>query len=185
MRLPLLLLALSSLAFAPAIAKAEPSPAQLADFTTDGCSAFLDRPLFSHARSWAHCCVSHDLAYWQGGTLEDRVQADEELFSCVENSLGGKGYGLPVLIWLGVKAGGSPYGSYNPFYWRWGYGWSESGYHELSKEEKLEVAEKLTRVYQNMPQFSAELELTKMQRLQISVDLYLQIVRYQKPHRVR
>jgi hypothetical protein len=161
-----------------------PAQAELAEFTTDGCSAFLDHPLLSKSRSWAHCCVTHDLAYWQGGTLDQRVAADQELFSCVENALG-KGHSLPFFIWLGVKMGGSPYGSYNPFYWRWGYGWSESSYHELSAEEKLEVADKLTRVYQSMPRFSTELELTEIQRLQISTDLYLQIVRYQRPHRIR
>lgn len=159
--------------------------AELADFTTDGCSAFLDQPLFSRSRSWAHCCVAHDLAYWQGGALDQRAMADEQLYSCVGQALGSKRLALPLMIWLGVKMGGSPYASYNPFPWRWGYGWSQSEYRDLSEGEKREVAEKLSRVYQNLPRFSAELELNKMQYLYISAELYIQIVGFQRAHSVR
>jgi hypothetical protein len=160
--------------------------AQLADFTTDGCSVFIDRPLLVHSRSWAHCCVTHDLAYWQGGTAQDRAYADNKLFSCVSKAVGDEEYAVQAMswiIWLGVKMGGSPYGTYNPFYWRWGYGWNESRYHELSAAEKLEVAAKLIRVYKNIPVFSAELDLTEAQRRYVSRELYLQIVRFQQPHR--
>src|SRR5262245_15908951 len=33
-------------------------------FTTDGCSTFPDG-------AWKSCCVTHDYAYWCGGTAED------------------------------------------------------------------------------------------------------------------
>lgn len=26
---------------------------------------------------WEECCVEHDIAYWQGGTVAERLAADE------------------------------------------------------------------------------------------------------------
>ena len=49
-------------------------------FVTDGCSGWLDR-------EWdLECCVSHDIAYWCGGTREQRKQADVDLGECVAAS---------------------------------------------------------------------------------------------------
>ena len=44
-------------------------------FTTDGCSLFPDRALVGRA-DWCDCCLAHDLAYWRGGTEEQRLTAD-------------------------------------------------------------------------------------------------------------
>ena len=106
-------------------------------FTTDGCSSFPDGT-FNQRSEWLNCCVSHDLAYWKGGTKEERLQADEALKTCVTN------VGEPEIAKImlaGVRVGGTPY---LPTSFRWGYGWSESrGYKALSDEEKREVKEKL------------------------------------------
>lgn len=84
-------------------------------FTTDGCSAWPDD-------GWVDCCVVHDVAYWCGGSAEDRARADELLESCVA-SVAPR---MAPVMWLGVRMGGVPW---MPTPWRWGYGWDyPSGY---------------------------------------------------------
>jgi len=110
---------------------------ELKPFTTDGCSSFPDGNI-KQKSLWSNCCVSHDLAYWKGGTSEQRLKADNALKSCVSE------VGEPeiaAIMLAGVRVGGSPY---FPTPYRWGYGWPYSrGYKPLSKDEKLEVNDKL------------------------------------------
>lgn len=105
----------------------------LQPFTTDGCSAFPDGTL-TEKNLWLRCCSLHDIAYWQGGSYQERVEADDELKRCVDN------IGEPVIAHLmrvGVRVGGSPY---FPTDFRWGYGWPyPRGYKALSNEEKIQV----------------------------------------------
>jgi len=106
-------------------------------FTTDGCSAFPDGT--SEQRSlWAECCIRHDLAYWMGGTSDERKQADQELKVCVAQ------VGEPdiaKLMLAGVRVGGHPYWP-TPF--RWGYGWPyPRSYGLLSESEKQQVKDRL------------------------------------------
>jgi hypothetical protein len=109
----------------------------LKPFTTDACSSFPNGNI-EHQSLWASCCVRHDLAYWKGGTYEERLEADNNLAACVSQ------VGEPeiaALMLAGVRVGGSPY---YPTPYRWGYGWPyPRGYGALSKEEKQEVREKL------------------------------------------
>jgi len=110
---------------------------ELASFTTDGCSVVADGT-YEAKRLWKSCCVTHDYAYWQGGTSEQRRTADAELRSCIVN-LGKKR--TAALMHFGVRLGGSPY---FPSAYRWGYGWPYyRGYGELSLEELEQVQEKL------------------------------------------
>lgn len=107
-------------------------PDKLQPFTSDGCSSFPDGNAFSKTH-WQKCCTAHDLAYWQGGTYEQRLQADIELRQCVTK------IGEPTIAKLmltGVRAGGSPY---LPTSFRWGYGWKyPRAYKALSiKEQQL------------------------------------------------
>jgi hypothetical protein len=68
-------------------------------------------------RSWVQCCVEHDIAYWCGGSAEDRRRADAALRQCVtEKSSACMG----TMMYLGVRPGGIPW---SPFPWRWAYGW--------------------------------------------------------------
>mgnify|MGYP000542505184 FL=1 len=46
-------------------------------FTSDGCSAFPDGT-FKQKTLWLSCCTAHDYIYWQGGTYEERLDADKE-----------------------------------------------------------------------------------------------------------
>lgn len=98
-------------------ASASAQPPTLAPFTTDGCSMFPDHSLWSDA-DWCTCCVTHDLAYWRGGTAAQRLAADEALLVCVLRSTGSAA--LADLMFNGVRVGGDPavFTSY-----RWGYGW--------------------------------------------------------------
>ncbi|WP_374514879.1 hypothetical protein [Niveibacterium sp.] len=102
-------------------------------FTTDGCSSFPDGTPWQQTL-WLDCCVKHDIAYWIGGTKDDRVAADEALEQCVA------AVGEPEIAKLmlaGVRVGGTPY---FPTTYRWGYGWSyPRGYGALSREEAEQV----------------------------------------------
>ncbi|GAA5213589.1 hypothetical protein ACFSJ3_03250 [Corallincola platygyrae] len=112
----------------------------IAPFTSDGCSAFPDGT-FEQQDLWLSCCHAHDVAYWMGGTYEQREQADEELRACVAD-LGEPAIGL--LMQAGVRVGGTPFA---PTTFRWGYGWSfPRGYKPLTDRERLQ-AEKLLKDY--------------------------------------
>jgi hypothetical protein len=111
--------------------------AELAPFTSDGCSSFPDGTPANQSL-WLDCCVRHDLAYWRGGTYEERLKADLALEQCVAKA------GEPDIAKLmlqGVRTGGSPY------FWtlyRWGYGWPFGrGYQALSAEELSQVRAQL------------------------------------------
>lgn len=93
------------------------APATLQPFSTDGCSLFPSRALIG-AADWCSCCLVHDLAYWRGGTAEERLRADQDLRACVAAATGNAS--LAELMFAGVRAGGGPY--YFTAY-RWGYGW--------------------------------------------------------------
>ena len=103
-------------------------------FSTDGCSMFPDRSLVSEA-DWCRCCLAHDLAYWRGGTGDERLEADLALKSCVFSASGSAE--LADLIFAGVRSGGGPY-----FFtsYRWGYGWSFGRmYKPLSAAEEAQA----------------------------------------------
>ena len=106
---------------------------EIKPFTSDGCSAFPDGTL-DQKQLWLACCTAHDFSYWQGGTYEERLVADQELKQCVAE------VGEPQiakLMLVGVRVGGSPY---FPTSFRWGYGWSYPRlYKALSPEEKAQI----------------------------------------------
>lgn len=107
--------------------------ADLAPFTSDGCSAFPDGTP-SQKTLWLDCCYQHDRAYWQGGTRDQRAAADQALRACVA------AVGEPeiaALMLAGVRVGGTPY---LPTRFRWGYGWPFfRGYKPLSADEITQV----------------------------------------------
>ena len=103
----------------------------LRDFSTDGCSLFPDRSL-DGKKDWCHCCVLHDLAYWRGGTAEDRHEADRALKTCVRDESGSPA--LATVMFLGTRLGGGPY---LPMSFRWGYGWPfAKPYGQLKPDEQ-------------------------------------------------
>ncbi|WP_205702478.1 hypothetical protein [Inhella crocodyli] len=126
-------LALAAAALLAACASRPPAPG-LQPFQTDGCSRFADRSERSRS-DWCHCCVAHDLAYWQGGTVVEREAADAALRHCVTQASGSEGLGRLMLA--GVRVGGGPAW---PTPYRWGYGWPAGrGYAPLSPDEAAQV----------------------------------------------
>lgn len=106
-------------------------------FTTDGCSLFPDGH-FNNRELWLPCCTAHDKAYWQGGTRQQRLDADRQLKQCVA-ALGE--HVVAELMLNGVRLGGSPFW---PTRFRWGYGWDYlRGYKPLSDDEKQAVQKAL------------------------------------------
>ena len=109
------------------------SAGALKPFTTDGCSLFPDGTL-QQQDLWLDCCIAHDLAYWMGGTSEERERADRRLRDCVSKAGEPK---IAELMLAGVRAGGTPY---LPTAFRWGYGWPwPRGYGELNDAEWEQV----------------------------------------------
>lgn len=111
---------------------------EIGAFLTDGCSLFPNRSLIDEG-DWCDCCFEHDIAYWKGGTEEERMAADEVLRQCVLDRTGDEI--LANLMFEGVRLGGSPF---FPTWYRWGYGWSlDRGYKALSPEEAKVADRKL------------------------------------------
>jgi len=105
----------------------------LAPFESDGCSAFPDGTLVQR-ELWLQCCEAHDLAYWQGGTYDDRREADLELRQCVAK-VGQEQ--ISKLMLAGVRVGGTPF---LPTTFRWGYGWPyPRGYRPATNEEQQQI----------------------------------------------
>ena len=118
---------------------------KLADFTSDGCSLFVDGT-FEDPELWKECCLKHDIAYWQGGTKEQREAADIAFRECVQKKTGNAE--LAELMYQAVRTGGEPY---YPTWYRWGYGWPIGrGYKSLSKSEMLQVETKLEKYHLNL-----------------------------------
>lgn len=120
--------------------------ADLKDFTSDGCSLFPDGTISDRAK-WCECCLQHDIAYWRGGTENERRKADEKLRSCVLKRTGDKA--LAETMYLGVRAGGHPV---FPTWYRWGYGWTYGrGYQPLTKEDRAKTWEKIDDYWMKHP----------------------------------
>ena len=132
-------LLLAVLAF---VAVACSSDSGLSPFTSDGCSLFPDASLINNS-DWCECCVEHDIAYWKGGTKQQREIVDTALMRCVYEKT--NDHVLANVMFEGVRFGGSPY-FYN--WYRWGYGWPyERKYQVLTDDEKAQ-AQSLLEEYQ-------------------------------------
>lgn len=130
---------------------------QLSSFTSDGCSSFPDGTLDQQSL-WLDCCIRHDLAYWKGGSREERLAADQALERCVYQV--GKP-DIARLMLAGVRVGGSPY---YPTPFRWGYGWPYArGYKALTADERQQVKNKLKELEVLLRTISRELNEMDLQ----------------------
>lgn len=110
----------------------------LKPFKTDGCSLFPDGDLKDRDR-WCNCCVTHDIAYWQGGTEQQRLAADKALRACVLKKTGNATFA--EMMYQGVRAGGA---AIFPNWYRWGYGWDYGiGDKALTQQQQQQVSEAL------------------------------------------
>lgn len=126
---------------------------ELKPFTTDGCSAFLDGTPTEHSL-WLDCCIQHDLAYWLGGTRDERHEADLALRQCVAEN--GEEEIAEIML-AGVRFGGSPYW---PVGYRWGYGWSYlRGYEALNDNEIEKAHERLDEMRALLDRFDEQLSV--------------------------
>jgi len=105
---------------------------QLKPFTSDGCSLFPDGTI-KKQNLWLHCCIAHDIDYWQGGTKDQRLASDKRLRSCVARV--GKS-GIATLMLAGVRVGGTPY---LPTSFRWGYGWTYPRFYKSLSLQELNL----------------------------------------------
>ena len=119
---------------------------QINPFKSDGCSLFPDGNL-TNKNAWCECCVQHDIAYWQGGSVEQKQAADIALRNCVIEKTGNNV--LAEMMYQGVKFGGHPI---YPNWYRWGYGWSYGrGFKPLSQQEQRQVDKQLKLIDPSCP----------------------------------
>ena len=103
---------------------------ELADFTSDGCSLFIDGT-FENPELWKECCLKHDIAYWQE-VPKNKGSRQTWLKTVWKKKTGDST--LAYLMYEAVRAGGEPH---FPTWYRWGYGWPIGrGYKELTLSEK-------------------------------------------------
>jgi hypothetical protein len=108
------------------------------DFTSDGCSLFPNGTP-ENRDQWCDCCFNHDIAYWRGGTEDERREADMALQACALERT--KSKALADTMYYGVRFGGS---SAFPTWYRWGYGWRYGrGNIPLTEKERKQADEKL------------------------------------------
>ncbi len=81
------------------------------DFVFDGCSMFPDG-------DYKDCCTQHDISYFFWGSWNWRLQADNELFSCIQEKPYWYHQALAPAMWAGVRIGGAPIW---PTSFRWGF----------------------------------------------------------------
>lgn len=133
-------LALAVYFIVSALVPAAYSKNTLKDFTSDGCSMSPDGFAWD-VNAYLDCCIDHDIAYWQGGTRDDREHADQELRKCVEVS---SNKYMADAYYRGVRVGGTNK-LQTPF--RWGYGWTEErGYKPLSREDRQQIKAKAAEI---------------------------------------
>jgi hypothetical protein len=119
---------------------------EIHEFTSDGCSLFPDGNL-EHQGLWCDCCFAHDIAYWRGGTQQERIEADDTLRDCVLERTRSKA--LAILMYDGVRTGGHPA---FPTWYRWAYGWSYGrGYKALTDEEQQQSKKRLEEYIKKHP----------------------------------
>lgn len=115
-------------------------------FYSDGCSLFPDGEV-GDRKLWCDCCFAHDIAYWMGGTREDRKVADQALRSCVLQRTANPR--LAAVMYDGVRLGGAPY---FPNWYRWAYGWPYGRtYEPLTEPEAAQAAARLEEYYRAHP----------------------------------
>jgi hypothetical protein len=114
---------------------------ELKPFTSDGCTLFPDGSLLE-PQQWCDCCFEHDLAYWRGGSMQEREAADQRLRDCVQEKTGDAV--LARSMYEGVRFGGSPY-FYN--WYRWGYGWSYERKYQALTAKEARLANRLEKQY--------------------------------------
>ncbi len=115
-------------------------------FETDFCSVAPESLLKISKKNWGHCCIEHDIAYWAGGTSNQRLLADARLRQCMK-----KVDKLAAQIFYSVvRVMGHPEAMTNApsiehRTYQWGFGWNHyGGYDKLDNEQNDLVCSQLS-----------------------------------------
>ena len=91
-------------------------------FIWDGCSGGISAltNLFFMKVDWqdGKGCLTHDYAYWRGGSFAMKKKADTDLYDHIISLGHSKIYAY--VVWIAIALGGMPF---IPAPWRWGYGY--------------------------------------------------------------
>ncbi|MBN8536462.1 MAG: hypothetical protein J0M15_05380 [Deltaproteobacteria bacterium] len=95
----------------------------LRPFTSDGCSL---SPNSFFEVDFTECCVEHDVAYWLGGSKDEKDKSDVQLKACIQSKLNSTfnndiSATVAQTYFFGVQMGGV---NFLPNSFRWGYGWN-------------------------------------------------------------
>ena len=105
---------------------------ELNKFCSDGCTHAPDGT-FQKPHEWFMCCTQHDLAYWAGGSPQDKFNADTHLHACLLNT-NARPWEANLYLAAVVAFGAS----------HWGTGWSDFDknavkFNPLSSAEQSQV----------------------------------------------
>jgi hypothetical protein len=117
-----------------------PREVGLREYTTDDCSCGPEGTR-RDPTAWLEACHEHDYRYWQGGTRQQRREADLVLRNEIRKT------GNPVIgniAYASVRLGGA---AIWPTPFRWGYGWEQYPRfpRPLTEAEKKRVRQKWQR----------------------------------------
>ena len=102
----------------------------LKPLTTDYCTNYPEGTP-KQPDLWKHCCLLHDMTFWAGGMSSERMQADLDLRSCIEET-GARDQAK--LIYFAVRIA-----SYSPIKYpskKWNNAWkNRMSYQELSAQD--------------------------------------------------
>ncbi|MCB0368191.1 MAG: hypothetical protein KDD45_01820 [Bdellovibrionales bacterium] len=114
----------------------------LRPFSTDGCSL---SPNSLFGVNFVNCCIDHDIAYWLGGSEQDKITADQQFKICVREKFQKKhstivSDSIAEIYYYGVSLGGV---NSLPNSFRWGYGWNYMRPYKNLTTEEIQQAETL------------------------------------------
>ena len=99
-------------------------------YSSQGCATAPDRSVIESS-DWCDCCREHDIAYWRGGTKQQRDHADVRLRKCINVKTNDDELANNM-----TESANRGEGAYFFAGYRWGYGWQrERNFQPLSEKE--------------------------------------------------
>ena len=114
----------------------------LRPFRSNGCTMSPDL-------NFRACCVTHDYAYWIGGTEKERFLADDKLRHCIND----KRKNIGTIYFAMARLVGS---SHLPTSFLWGFGWSQNRPLDPLTEDELNDVKESSLQYLKVQQLKCE-----------------------------